>query len=728
MKTLDQSLEYAQMYDALESTPIEFQQKLIQALNSIGETLGQNPVEMFNVVLCGNQQEDVRKKLYNWWRGFFEILSSCDIPDESKKEYDDKIDALISEITKSGSSVDLSEPTDSQEVVSEDYEQASKDDENKMLKDMKFAISKIGEIANKVQDIINFVNPYCKKDNDIYEEKTEMKSESLVETFGQEEQIYRDYVFGYISEQDAVSSLMDAFDMPSDIADDRVYNWYGTMADFSELIENIKNGTKDWIDLRDFIINEDLYDEQNEYIDDVVQSVLEEYDISKSVSESSEKTLYELGNEEVEVTYYLPDNLKDKPEDKSLYPMKSKLKDISYWYSGNYDRVNVEVDGKKIMVYRTSSPNDYEYFTFENPEDEKKFLEYSDILDKERRRKFDAISERQDMNKNINENEGILIGDNEIDSPSEGGQYLIEPDVGENDKDVFAVYFKIYEEDDWEYQCTFDTRKEAEDWIDSEIEYAEKNNKGHEKYDEKSSGEWVSIDSLIDETSDDEDDEFDDEFEPDYHIGEYVIWDDPDGDPSGDWEITDIKQTGDGIVYTINKDDGSEAEVPEDEICLDGNYKVDGVDFEDVDESNSEKENDDEIKNTSPKKFKNDNGSTSELVTGSKKQVSEMTIQQEIDDPSELLNLLWGQGRDNLRELRDSGVVSNEFLMSMIDDMMGTEEPPTLTAINDLFAYDFESILEPLGIDVEHYRDTLEIVKKNDSVELESTKVESTNK
>ena len=45
--------------------------------------------------------------------------------------------------------------------------------------------------------------------------------------------------------------------------------------------------------------------------------------------------------------------------------------------------------------------------------------------EKERRRKFDTISERCGMNKNINENEGILIGDDEIDSPSEGGQYLI---------------------------------------------------------------------------------------------------------------------------------------------------------------------------------------------------------------------------------------------------------------------------------------------------------------
>ena len=738
------------MFDSLNDTPSDFQQKLIGALNSIGETNGIDPVDVFNLVLCGNQDQNVKKKLYNWWRGFFDILSRCDIPSESKKEYDEKIDALISEITKAGSSID----GNSVEVVSEDYESASKEDEDKMLNDMKFAVSKIGEIANRVQDIINFVNPYCKKFNE----------------------------------------------------------------------------------------------------------------------------------------------------------------------------------------------------------------------EKERRRKFDTISERCGMNKNINENEGILIGDDEIDSPSEGGQYLIEPDIGENDKNVFAVYFKTYEEDEWEYQCTFDTRKEAEDWIDSEIEYAEKNNKGYEKYDEKSSNEWVSMDSLINE------DEDDDEFEPDYHVGEHVIWDDPDGDATDGWVISNIQQTGDGIVYVINnQEDGSEAEVPEHEICLDDNYKVDeqfnesflntiangfkgalkllgkgllvfiaglggsflfgfpglllalalafgivsgeinesgkmivnegifgkvkdkikavlkllktcskeelkelndrakknpqsvaddikdlsegkkdiddlvggdsldesesrymsdddihgqyedwwiswfeyssngdyeeismqleypnadGEDFDSgavlwfkrrldedddvmprelndpwmpgdvkscvddfahelmnkyrngsdiqremefsnceefhkfresvVSESNDNEKSDDELKNASPKKFKNDNGSTSELVTGcsKKKQVSEMTIQQEIDDAEQLCEMLWGQGRSNLRELLDSKISSSEGIMSMISEMMG-EEPPTLTEINDLLAYDFESVLELLGADMDRYKHTLDIVKigdEDDSVELESVK------
>lgn len=43
------------MFDSLNDTPSDFQQKLIGALNSIGETNGIDPVDVFNLVLCGNQ-------------------------------------------------------------------------------------------------------------------------------------------------------------------------------------------------------------------------------------------------------------------------------------------------------------------------------------------------------------------------------------------------------------------------------------------------------------------------------------------------------------------------------------------------------------------------------------------------------------------------------------------------------------------------------------------------
>ena len=136
---------------------------MIQTLNSVGETIHVSPVDVFNIVLCASNKgddKDVVKKMYNWWRGVFEVLSKCDVPDDRKKEYDDLVDVLMAEISKTGNDVKVNE---SEEYG---YEQADIEDENAMLKDMKFAISKIGEIANKVQDLINFVNPYCQSFNE----------------------------------------------------------------------------------------------------------------------------------------------------------------------------------------------------------------------------------------------------------------------------------------------------------------------------------------------------------------------------------------------------------------------------------------------------------------------------------------------------------------------------------------------------------------------------------
>lgn len=50
--------------------------------------MGVSPVETFNKVLCkSDEDEDVKKKLYNWWRAVFEVLSQCDIPDDGVEEY-----------------------------------------------------------------------------------------------------------------------------------------------------------------------------------------------------------------------------------------------------------------------------------------------------------------------------------------------------------------------------------------------------------------------------------------------------------------------------------------------------------------------------------------------------------------------------------------------------------------------------------------------------------------
>lgn len=78
-------------------------------MNSISETKDVPATEVFKLVLCGNSDEDVTKKLYSWWRGLFQILSKCEIPEERVGEYDDKVDSLMAEITKAGNDLELNE-------------------------------------------------------------------------------------------------------------------------------------------------------------------------------------------------------------------------------------------------------------------------------------------------------------------------------------------------------------------------------------------------------------------------------------------------------------------------------------------------------------------------------------------------------------------------------------------------------------------------------------------
>ena len=72
--------------------------------------------------------------------------------------------------------------------------------------------------------------------------------------------------------------------------------------------------------------------------------------------------------------------------------------------------------------------------------------------------------------------------------------------------------------------------------------------------------------------------------------------------------------------------------------------------------------------------------------------------------------MLWGQGRENLRELLESELFDDEFVMQMIEDM----EIHDLTSLNDAFAYDFPTILDMFGCDPHAWSQNLEIKKKGD--------------
>lgn len=191
LKTVNNSLEWSQMYDALEDCPVEFINKLIQTLNSLGETMGVEPTQTFDKVLCNadDDNEETRKKLYNWWRGVFEVLGSCknSIPKDREAEFNEKVDALMAEILKSGDGQNTAEeePEEDEEgaegqvMLEEEYEPADKEDETNMLADMKWAVGKIGEIANRVQELINFVNPYCEVNESLMDSAEHATSDEL---------------------------------------------------------------------------------------------------------------------------------------------------------------------------------------------------------------------------------------------------------------------------------------------------------------------------------------------------------------------------------------------------------------------------------------------------------------------------------------------------------------------------------------------------------------------
>jgi hypothetical protein len=134
-------------------------------------------------------------------------------------------------------------------------------------------------------------------------------------------------------------------------------------------------------------------------------------------------------------------------------------------------------------------------------------------------------------------------------------------------------------------------------------------------------------------------------------------------------------------------------------------------------------ENNDEVKSADVKdgeKQVTQDGETKTLVAGekSKKPVCEMTIEQEIDDPWKLSEMLWSQGKENLQELLRSELVGEEDIMMMLEDS-GLRN---LTSINDAFAFDFPSILDSLGLDGKAWSQNLEFKRKDGEEPVDEAK------
>ena len=572
---MDNSLEYSQMFDALEDCPKDFQTKLIQTLNSIGETIHVSPVDVFNIVLCASNKEndkDVVKKMYNWWRGVFEILSKCDVPDDRKKEYDDLVDVLMAEISKTGNDVKVNE---SEEYG---YEQADIEDEDAMLKDMKFAISKIGEIANKVQDLINFVNPYCQSFNEdkimkfkkINENGGEFVPPELFECDGVEYKIepeknptFPEGDYAILEWEDGEYKYkfrhMGAYD---------VKMWMNNMRKDENIRRDKrifrqrykKNESKDgeWVDMDDLI--------------GVPQSDPRDDDVDKR---------FKVGDKVNVKGYGIGEIVKVGPAPKA----GSAWSDVP------------EVDATYVVRFRGGK---------------------------------------------------TIGGFCEPDFVSNKWRKINESTVVVDVNDLWEL-LKVLDDD----EAASNLKSLIDSHVRSEAEIMD------------------AIDELYPEDV-------------------------------TQIELNNVFATGmEEIVDALGLD--------VDAYMKDGSF-VDTLKPSKIAAEGDGESNPDEVKDGGDKKFKGDDGEVKTLDNADKKVVSEMTIEQEIDDPWKLSEMMWGQGQENLQELLRSDVVGEEEVMQMIEDM-GIRD---LTNINDAFAFEFREILESLGLDGKAWSNNLEIKRKDD--------------
>ena len=538
------------MFDALQDTPSDFQFKLMDALNSLGQTMEIPPIECFDKVLCASDDEnpDVKKTMYNWWRAFFEVLGKCDkMPKDRETEFKQKVDALMAEIMKAG---DKEASGDNEVVLEDGYEAAPKAEEDEMNKNFDFAVQHIGEIAHKVKDIVNFVNPYCET-KEVY---NTMKKTNERGGFGLEP---------------------DWEDLPDDWG-----SW------------NNYDGDED----------DEGYDMDS---DDYEMS-----DDEKSDAWRSRHKYLEKGNNEVWVPMK---EIIGTTIGESDWGGKSTTRTLNF--------TKWEVDG--LMDYIAEE--------IAHLEDEASGLNIMGIVPK-RILEYIELKGFASSVKKLDPKEVIIKW-----ADGSGVEDDFAPAKG-NSKSVYDLVKDIYEGDS-EY---------SESEVALESDWDEKPAEREEAHDKPERGTKAIVNG-----------------------------------------------------HVVDADSGYA------EFMRIANMEPRRRHWEE----NSEEDKPDEVKD-GEKKFKTD-GETKTLVTGSdkennnKREVTEMTIEQEVSNPWSLAELMWGQGKENLEDLLRAEVVDEEVLMQMLEDM----DIHNLTALNDAFAFDFESILEMVGCDPHAWSQNLEIKK-----------------
>jgi len=655
LKTLDNSLEYSQMYDALEDTPRDFQTKLIDALNSLAQTMGVSPCETFNKVLCKSdgENEDVKKKLYNWWRAFFEVLGKAvgNAPADKSVEFNQKIDDLMAEIMKAGDA----EATDEDESVMESddgdlgYQQATKDDEDKMLADMDFAIQHIGEIANKVKAIVNFINPYC--ETTFNEENITMKKPGR---YG-----IGDHVL-YKGEECVV------IDVDEDLMNDE------------EIYQVSRDSDKvDGLSFNDWVTWDEI---------EPLEGFTEEENKTMKFNKIDERAGGD-SDEWVSMDDFVGEEFGESSKGKmSINLTSAEESDLESCIADYIIQAEEKHGSESDMVIMTAAS---------------KALRWIEMICAKDCWRFNP----EDVIINWADDSGV---DDEF-APAKG-----------NSKSVYDLVAEMYEEVS-DYTMGSGTRGKPE----SDEEFMEDGGQKLKNELKKGDDGWTTIGQPVSEAK--------------VVVDANDVWDVLDllDNEIAHTELTDLinshLRTEAEIMDAINELCGETITKKELNTLLSGKMAtlVDylGLDVEQYEnkgsfvdsgkptsvelEGSSEELKSAEVKDG--EKQVTQNGDTKTLVTGSddnnnKQKVNEMTIEQEIDDPWKLSELLWGQGKENLRDLLESELVDEEFLMQCLEDM----EIHNLTNINDAFAFDFPTILDMLGLDGKAWSQNLEIKRKGE--------------
>lgn len=612
------------MYDALEDCPVEFINKLIQTLNSLGETMGVEPTQTFDKVLCNvnDNNEETRKKLYNWWRGVFEVLGSCknSIPKDREDEFNEKVDALMAEILKSGDGQNTAEEEPEEEeggeeeVMLEEYEPADKEDETNMLTDMKWAVGKIGEIANRVQELINFVNPYCEVNESMMDNKPARYSIGDHVIYKGEECVVIDVDEDLQNDEEIYQVSRD-----SDKVDGLSFNDWVTW-DEIELINGFEKEDKSKMKREKTIWKEIRRTSQDDWVDaGEVFEMAKESDLENELDRGDDGWV-EIGQPvgeskpvELEGTDDCSNNVKFKPIGQ-MNEASVAVGDVVSWKDENdemqdgwtvvgYDEISLEYhlkkDGKDVWVDDVR----VEEYNESNVAAEQKMVELEGTDWKDLTEKLTAVE----------------LADS-IDGWEDRSKKLVVCDAYASGSDIVNV----------DVLTVTDKRDEVMTMAN------------------------------------------------DYLLGNVE-----------NWQVADAsepRKDENGQFYT--------------ELILEPKY-------EEVSENN------DEVKTGDVKdgeKQVTQDGETKTLVAGeeNKKPVCEMTIEEEITNPWNLAEFLWGQGKENLEELLRTKFVEGDAILQLLEDM-GIRN---LTNINDLFAYDFPSVLDSLGLDGHAWNQNLEFKRK----------------